>query len=246
MPGVERCGDEWPDPAGAGRPRDSADAMAAHSAQPLSQWRESLVKEFLTPHVGIGVTAVEVSPGNGEWAERIIGTVQTLIVADRRAETLTAIRDRLGPRPDLRAVPIVNHRLSDVPDASVELAYSLDFFPHVDGSTLDLWLGELSRILRPDGHLVVHHAASPRRLRTVSPPRTGLHARRTPRSGRAGHGGAARHAPTGSASSFTASGLVTTRQTSSWGPAGEFTVDKYRDVITVARKPTAAPSRSRG
>jgi len=246
MPGVERFGDERPDPARAGLPGESADAMAPHSAQPLSLWRESLVNEFLAPHVGIGVTALEVGPGRGEWTERIIGTVQTLIVADRRAETLAAIRDRLGPRPDLRAVPIVNHRLGDVPDASVDLAYSLDFFPHVDGSTLDQWLGELSRILRPHGHLVVHHAAIPRRLRTVAPPRTGLHAKRTPRSSRAGRGGAGKHAVIGSASSFTISGLVTTRQTNSWGPAGEFTVDKYRDVITVARKPTTTTTRAPG
>jgi len=98
------------------------EGMAPHSAQPLSLWRESLVTEFLTPHVGIGVTALEVGPGTGEWAVRVIGTVQTLIVADRRAETLEAIRQRLGPRPDLLAVPIVNHRLSDVASASVDLA----------------------------------------------------------------------------------------------------------------------------
>ena len=241
MPGVERSGSHWRDPPESDRPDDPPAGNASRSAQPLSLWRGSLVTEFITPHVGVGVTALEVGPGQGEWTERVIGTVQTLIVADRRAETLAAIRARLGPRPDLIAVPIVNHRLSDVPEASVDLAYSFDFFPQVDWWTLAQWLGELSRILRPSGHLVVHHAATPRRLRTVTPPQTGLHASRTSGTGRTSRGGSSgssRHAPIGSAHSFTVSGLVTTRQTSSWGLAGEFTVDEYRDVITVARKPT--------
>jgi len=244
MPDVERSGSHWHDPPGSDLPGDPPEGGGPRSAQPLSLWRASLVTEFITPHVGVGVTALEVGPGQGEWTERVIGTVQTLIVADRRAETLAAIRDRLGPRRDLVAVPIVNHRLSDVPDASVDLAYSFDFFPQVDWSTLAQWLGELSRILRPSGHLVVHHAATPRRLRTVSPPRTGVHTSRTSGTGRTGRtsrggsSGSSRHVPIGSASSFTFSGLVTTRQTSSWGAAGEFTVDKYRDVITVARKPS--------
>lgn len=240
MPDIEKFADDWPDSADSGDAGDPAPSRSTYSEPALSQWRESLVNEFLVPHMGSEVTALEVGPGLGEWTERVLGTVQTLIVADRRAETLTGIRERLGPRPDLHAVPIVAHRLGEVPDASVDLAYSLDFFPQVDGSMLDVWLGELSRVLRPNGHLVVHHAASPRRLRAVASPTSGRHNRGTSRSGRASHGAANRSASIGSAASFTTNGLVTTRQTSSWGPAGEFSVNKFRDVITVARKPTGA------
>lgn len=236
MPEVERHGGGWPEPARAGRPSSEHEDNGPYSAQPLLLWRESLVAEFLAPRMGAGMTALEVGPGAGDWTERIIGSVQTLLVADRRARTLEGIQQRFGHRPDLRVVQILNHRLIDVADGSVDLAYSLDFFPLVDWSVLDEWLGELSRVLRPGGHLVVHHAAMPRRLRTVSPRREQLRATRTSPSSR---GRAGRQATGGASAAFTDSGLVTTRQTSCWGPSGEFTVDKYRDVITVARKPTA-------
>lgn len=236
MPNVERYLGGWYGPEPADQLGDDWKDKAPYSAQPLALWRYSLVAEFLTPRLGSGVTALEVGPGAGDWTEQVIGSVQTLVVADRRTETLDEIRQRFGSRPDLQLSTITNDRFSEVGDATVDLAYSLDFFPFVDWSLLSAWLGELSRVLRPGGHLVVHHAATPRRLRTVSPRRTRLRAARTPvtarhRAGAEPHGG--------SSASFTANGLVTTRQTSSWGPAKEFTVDKYRDVITVARKPAA-------
>lgn len=237
IPNVERYMDGWHQ-SGPGQSGDDWKDKAPYSTQPLSVWRESLVAEFLAPRMGSDVTALEVGPGAGDWTEQVIGSVQTLMVADRRAETLDEIRQRFGPRPDLQAVTIANNRFSEVGDASVDLAYSLDFFPFVNWSVLDAWLGELSRVLRPGGHLVVHHAATPRLLRTVAPRRTRLRAARTSVTSREPAG----NQPNGgSSASFTASGLVTTRQTSSWGPSGEFTVDKYRDVITVARKPAATP-----
>lgn len=241
MPGVERFKSGWSEPDSARGSDDVWQDRSPYSAQPLSLWRESLVTEFLAPRFGPGVTALEVGPGVGEWTERVIGSVDTVMIADRRTRTLDGIRQRLGPRPDLREVHIVNNRLTAVPDGSVDFAYSLDFFPLVDSALLDEWLAELSRVLRPGGHLVVHHPATTRRLRTVAPRRTGLRATVTPRSAQAARAAAGRHGTGGSAGSFTSCGLVTMRQSSSWGPAGEFTVDKYRDVITVARKPTAGP-----
>lgn len=239
MPSVERSGSGWHEDVLAGQADEDWQGKAPYSAQPLSLWRESLVAEFITPYVGGDVTALEVGPGMGDWTERVVGSVQSLMVADRRADTLEGIRDRFGPRTDLREVRIVNDRLTDVPDDSVNLAYSLDFFPFVNRAVLDQWLGELSRVLRPGGYLVVHHAATPRRLRTVVPRRTGLRAKRSVTSGPVDRGASSREVGGGSAASFTASSLVTTRQTSSWGPSGEYTVDKFRDVITIARKPTS-------
>lgn len=241
MPSVDRYGGAWREPNEDSATVDAWRGMAPYSPQPLPLWRESLVAEFLTPRTGPGVTALEACPGVGDWTEQVLGSVQKLIVVDRRAEMLEGIRERFGPRGDLREVLIVNHRLTGIPDASVDLAYSLDFFPYVEWSLLERWLGELSRVLRPGGHLVLHHAATPRRLRTVAPRRTGLDAARTPLSGLAARVPARRQPPNGSAATFTGNGLVITRQTSTWGPAGEFTVDKYRDVITVARKPAIGP-----
>lgn len=240
MPRVERYGEAWPKPERPDPAGEPAPDMAPYSGQPLPDWRESLVAEFLRPHMGPRVTALEVGPGVGDWTAAMLGSVERVFVADRRTRTLEVIRQRFGPRPDLREVQIVGDRLTSLPDASVHLVYSLDFFPFVESVQLDRWLGELSRVMRPGGALVVHHAATPRLLRTVAPRRAGLRGIRTRRSGFTVEGRTDQSTPNGWASSFTGSGLVTTRQTSSWGPGGAYTVDKYRDVITVARKPAPA------
>lgn len=245
MPRVERYGVPWrvpdqpdqPDRANHPGTGDPWQGRAPYSSQPMAAWRESLVTEFLTPRLGPEVIALEVGPGLGDWTEHVIGSVQTLYVADRRVETLESIRARFGPRSDLREVRVIGDRLATLADGSVDLAYSVDFFPFVDWSVLELWLTDLARVLRPGGRLVIHHAATPRPLRTVSPRRTSLRATHTPLSAMRARTSGARGGVNGSAESFSASGLVISRQTSSWGPSGEFTVDKYRDLITIATKP---------
>ena len=104
------------------------------------------------------------------------------------------------------------------------------------------YVEEFSRVLRPGGHVVLHHAGKRGAPRTV--------AAVTSRLGRPGrvaqrvltqqrlHDSGRRADVTASdvAGLMRDAGLDVVRQTSSWGDRGQFNVDKYRDVITVATR----------
>jgi SAM-dependent methyltransferase len=223
---------------------DSWDFHAQFCNQPYEVWRDSVVKEFLTPYLGPRVDVVEIGPGQGRWSQFIVENARTVALVDLSANCIDACRRRFADIEGPEMSFFVNDGTSiPVADASVDLVWSFGTFVHIDLTEIDLYLAEVRRVLRPGGLFVIHHPG-----RNVQ--------QRQPRFDRARGAGenlasvakaTGQSADTGLRSEVSARefsdlvarhDLLLDRQVRSWGPRCEFAV-AFEDVITIGH---AAPS----
>lgn len=223
------AGDEW-------------NGMAAACGQPYEAWKNALIETFLEPYVTASTDALEVAPGYGRWTQQLVERARGVTMVDLSPTCLDACRERFGDGPGLTYVLTDGASLPGVPDASVDFVWSFDSFVHMELPVVTAYVQEIARVLRPGGHVVLHHAGKvgvPRTLATVTSRlgRPGRVAQRVLTQQRLHDSGrradvTARDVSRG----LRANGLDVVRQTSAWGDVGQYTVDKYRDVITVARR----------
>lgn len=222
-------GDEW-------------SGMAAHCKVPYPEWKQGLVEAFLMPYVGPERDALEIAPGHGRWSETLIATSRSVHLVDLNPECLDACRARFA------AADTVTYAQTDgssIPadDACCDFVWSFDSFVHIDPKVVFAYLVEISRVLRPGGYAVLHHADKTAAGIAVAP-------RLAPygKPGKVATRIIAQHMLTSGGNRSDLSGemvaeraeregLRVVQQTDRWGPAGRSTVDLYHDVITVFRKP---------
>lgn len=142
--------------------RDGGDAWDFHATfcrQPYESWKDSVVKEFLTPYLGPGVDVVEIGPGQGRWSEPIIHNARTVALVDLSANCIGVCRRRFADAGRSSVSFFVNDGVSlPVSEASVDLVWSFGTFVHIELAEIDRYLAEIHRVLRPGGTFVIHHA----------------------------------------------------------------------------------------
>lgn len=222
-------GDEW-------------NGMAAHCHQPYEAWKQALLDTFLAPYVTSATSALEVAPGYGRWTQHLVGRAGAVTMVDLSPSCIEVCRQRFGNGPGLSYVANDGTSLPTVEDSSVDFVWSFDSFVHMDLPIIRAYVEEFTRVLRPGGHLVLHHAGkrgTPRAVARMTSQlgRPGRVAHRMVTQGRL-HDSGRRADVTARdvAGLIRDNGLDLVRQTSAWGGQGQYTVDKYRDVITVAAK----------
>lgn len=223
-------GDEWT-------------GMARHCGQPYEVWKQTLVDEFIVAYVKPDDHAMEIAPGHGRWTGHLLGRASRVTVVDINQTCLDACHERFA-RPDrLRAVRTDGWHIPEVDDASVDFAWSFDSFVHMDAPVIRGYLDEFSRVLRPGGVAVLHHAGMRDWSVRLGPltarfGRPGRAVQRLAGQGRLRQGGNRSAVSRESMRRFArSSGLVVDRQTESWGPAGEYDVRRFGDWITVLIRP---------
>jgi len=222
-------GDEW-------------SGMAAFCGQPYEKWKASLVDTFIKPRAG-GARVLEIAPGHGRWSEYLVEQGKSVTLVDINQSCLDHCRERFA------GVDHVTYNLTDgsslefLADDSIDFVWSFDSFVHMEADVVRGYLREFSRVLVPGGHGIVHHAdKSDRALRAVA------FSRRFGRAGKVARraisrrwldvGGARASVSARMVRDWAeAAGLRVTDQVDSWGPAGEFTVRKHHDAITLFVKP---------
>ena len=220
---------------------DSWDFHAKFCDQPYEAWKDSVLKEFLTPYLGPRVDVVEIGPGQGRWSQFIVENARTVALVDLSANCIEVCRRRFvdSDGPEMRF--FVNDGTTiPVGDASIDLVWSFGTFVHIELPEIDKYLAEIRRVLRPGGIFVIHHAGrteQPRqpRFNRTSDARESL----VPRAENA----ALQSADSGLRSEVSARqfsdlvarhDLVLDRQVRSWGPRCEFGV-AFEDVISIGQ-----------
>ena len=84
---------------------------------------------------------------------------------DVTPKCVEACRQRFADRSGARFEVNDGHSLPMVEDSSIDFAFSFDSLVHVEAETLAGYLGELARVLKPDGVAFLHHS-NYRHLRT--------------------------------------------------------------------------------
>ena len=103
-------------------------------------------------------TILEIAPGFGRWTEFLLGQCDTLIGVDVTPKCVEACRKRFSDRPQARFETNDGCSLPMVDDSSVDFAFSFDSLVHVEAEVLAGYLGELARVLRPEGVAFLHHS----------------------------------------------------------------------------------------
>jgi SAM-dependent methyltransferase len=183
-----------------------------------AEWKHALVDDVLARWIPADVVAVEIGPGGGRWTEALLGRASRLILVDVSERPLELCRERFGGDDRIEYLLSSGGDLGGIANRSVDAVWSFDVFVHVAPTDQASYLAEISRVLKPDGVAVLHHADG--RNRGQQPSRDGW---RSPMS-------------RGLFASLAAErGLRVETQFDSWGPGGRYDLSAFGDAITVCR-----------
>lgn len=244
MPSVDWNREVWGHTHDWSREGDEWSGMARHCGQRYEDWKRSLVETFIAP-VPAGSRILEIAPGHGRWTEYLLPHAASLALVDINQSCLDSCQRRFAGHDTISYHLTDGYSLAFLAPSSVDFAWSFDAFVHMDPGVVRGYLGELGRVLAPGGRAVIHHAGKPAWSLWLTPLTT-----RTGRPGRVLQRVVSQHRlhDDGARSNVSRSmvagwaagaGLRVPAQVRSWGDAGQYTVAKYRDAITVLEKPTA-------
>lgn len=116
-------------------------------------------EKFLAPRVKSDATLLEIGPGGGKYSAGVSPLCKKLICADVSSEMLKRTSKRLGQGANLETVKLNGIDFTGVADQSIDFAFSIDVFVHLDLEDIYVYLREFQRVLKPGGPLVLHFAS---------------------------------------------------------------------------------------
>jgi len=116
-------------------------------------------ERFLAPRLTPDATVLEIGPGGGKYSAGAAPACRKLICADVSSEMLRRTKKRPGDDAPLETVKLNGLDFTGIDDASIDFAFSIDVFVHLDLEDIYVYLREFKRVLRPGGKLVLHFAS---------------------------------------------------------------------------------------
>jgi len=224
-------GDEWTE-------------LAHYCNQSYEEWFQSVIHAFVRPFVRRGDTVLEIAPGHGRWLGLLSMIAAQVIAVDLSSSCIEYCQRRYSDRENILFVVNDGRTLREVPDASVNFAFSMEAFVHMEADVIGSYLRELARVLVPGGIAVIHHAgrspAALRLRRLRQGPRwqrelyTVLSQRRLPGQPDGWRSDVSRHDINRLSG---AAGLVMIAQTQRWGPASACDARRFNDWISILTNP---------
>jgi SAM-dependent methyltransferase len=123
------------------------------------QWKATITN-LIRREIPHGSVVLEVGPGAGRWTEILRDQASRLVLVDISQTCLDLCRNRFGSGPEMEYLLLEGDAVGvlDVVTESVDVVWSYDAFVHINPTDVDGYLAEFSRILRPGGRAVIHHA----------------------------------------------------------------------------------------
>ena len=106
-------------------------------------------------------TLVEIAPGQGRWTRFLLNMCEDYAGFDLSINTTEFCSRYLGEVGRARSRRFSTNSGRDLPgvrNASVDFVFSLNSLVHVEMDVIHAYLGEIARVLRPDGHAFLHHS----------------------------------------------------------------------------------------
>jgi SAM-dependent methyltransferase len=185
---------------------------------PSAEWKRSLIDEVMLANLKPQTTILEIGPGAGRWTEALQPLARHLILVDLSDRCIELCRRRFEHAQNMEFHVNDGRSLAAIADSGVDGVWSFDVFVHIAPPDVDAYLGEISRVLRPGGRAVIHHARAGRE------------------DGAADVGQRSNMTADQFAGMVAKHGLTLVDQLGSWGPGGEFKLTKKWDLISVLEK----------
>jgi ubiquinone/menaquinone biosynthesis C-methylase UbiE len=223
-------GDEWTD-------------QARFCGKPYGEWKDSIAVHFINPNLGPASTALEVAPGHGRWTGYLAKKAEKLVLADLSPSCIGFCRRRFSGMDNISYHVNDGRSLPFIKEASVDFIWSFDSFVHMEKDVIASYFSEFSRVLRPGGKAIIHHAGR-------NHPTLGLHAFLKPLGfigervyqllsmGRVNtHDGWRSNVSREMVRELAGDcGLIIEAQVDSWGKDKEYNTGLFKDCITTMRK----------
>jgi len=140
---------------------DAGDEWSSGWGGPQDQWQN-----WLAPRLAAGTggrsthssVAVEIGCGYGRWTQFLATSYQRVVAVDLAPGCVAASRARFADDDSVTVLQCDGSSLRGVEDASVDLVFSFDSLVHADAETMDAYVAECARVLRPDGVAFLHHS----------------------------------------------------------------------------------------
>lgn len=100
---------------------------------------------------------VEIATGFGRWTRYLVDHANSYTGFDL-VEKCVAHCENVYGGPNRRFIANDGLHLTGVADASIDFVFSMDSLVHVDWPTLQSYLAEIARVLKPGGAAMIHHS----------------------------------------------------------------------------------------
>jgi len=228
-------GDEWT-------------GQAEYCGQPYPEWKQSILETFVRPNLTPESVSLEVAPGRGRWTQFLVENSAKVHLFDLNESCIDACRKRFADVDHVTYAINDGSSLPGVEDGTVDFVWSYDSFVHMEADTIEAYLREFARVLRPGGKAVIHHAGRKNamlplgfmiRLGSVSRYVYKLLSMKRDTMGR----------PDGKrsvvsrelfASLAGRAGLEVQFQVDSWGEQNQYDCKRFNDFVTGMQKPAAS------
>lgn len=124
----------------------------------IAGWKDSIVEKLLVPFIERDLAVLEIGPGAGRWTEHIVERVSKLTLVDVTPKCIEICRQRFGARDNIDYHVNDGNDLGFVDSSSIERIWSFDVFVHILAVDIERYVAEFSRILKPGGMALIHHA----------------------------------------------------------------------------------------
>jgi hypothetical protein len=109
-------------------------------------------------HLTSGQTVLEIGPGAGAYTDRYLGSCRRAWLVDESELVVhQLLPHRLAGNERARAELVRDCRFEAVPDASVDLLFSLGASAEFEAERFFGYLREARRVIKQDGRVVLHH-----------------------------------------------------------------------------------------
>jgi ubiquinone/menaquinone biosynthesis C-methylase UbiE len=138
-------GEEW-----------TTDAKLHKGIDPKS-WKSSLINEVMRKYIKSGSVILEIGPGAGRWTEVLVNLANSLVLVDISEKCLDLCRERFKNYNNIRYI-LTEGDLDTIQDNSIDFIWSYDVFVHINPTNIRTYLRSMQRILRAQGHGIIHHS----------------------------------------------------------------------------------------
>jgi len=185
---------------------------------PSEEWKSALIEEVMLPNLEPETTILEIGPGAGRWTEALQRIARHLILVDLSDRCIELCRLRFEEARNMEFHVNDGRSLTAIASRSVDGVWSFDVFVHIAPPDVDAYVGEISRVLKPGGRAVIHHARAGRE------------------DGAADIGQRSNMTGEQFADMVAKHDLKLIAQLGSWGPGGKFRLTTKWDIVSILEK----------